>query len=54
MILSERIDVEIHHLETRHPLKFSDVRVSAMGPLRASVDAEVKLGNSVVKVTVSL
>jgi len=46
-------DVEIHHLETAQPLKFSKVSVSAPGPLRASVDAEVKYGNSTINLTVS-
>jgi len=46
-------DVEIHHLETAQPLKFSNVSVSAPGPLRASVDAEVKYGNSTINLTVS-
>ena len=52
--LIETLDVEIHHLETRHPLKFSNIRISATGPLRASVVAEVKLASSVVKVSVSV
>lgn len=48
------IDVEIHHLETAKELKFSDVSITAQGPLRASVTAQVKYGNSTIKVTVSI
>ncbi|KAL4077552.1 glycoside hydrolase family 38 protein [Scleroderma citrinum] len=47
-------DVEIHHLETRKPLEFSSVRVIAQGPLRASVEAQVKYGKSTVKAKISL
>ncbi|KAF7980211.1 hypothetical protein HWV62_39313 [Athelia sp. TMB] len=47
-------DVEIHHLETAKELKFSDVSITAQGPLRASVTAQVKYGNSTIKVTISL
>ena len=50
--MSRFIDVEIHHLETRQPLHFENLKVVAKGPLRASVSAEVKLGKSVVNVTV--
>jgi alpha-mannosidase len=47
-------DVEIHHLETRLPLEFTNVSVVAQGPLRASVRAEVKYGQSMIAVTISL
>ncbi|KAH8115672.1 glycoside hydrolase family 38 protein [Phellopilus nigrolimitatus] len=47
-------DVEIHHLEKRTPLAFSDVKVIAKGPLRASVSAEVKFGKTTANVTISL
>ncbi len=46
------LDVEVHHLETRHPLKFSNVSVVAQGPLRAAVKAELKYGQSSISVTV--
>jgi alpha-mannosidase len=46
-------DVEIHHLETAQPLDFSNITVNAQGPLRASVEAEVKYGKSTIRVTVS-
>ena len=45
-------DVEIHHLESRQPLFFSNVKITAKGPLRASIAAEVKLANSIMNVTV--
>ena len=48
------IDVEIHHLETPHPLEFSNVSVVAHGPLRASVRSVIKYGQSTISVTVSL
>jgi hypothetical protein len=46
-------DVEIHHLETAKPLEFSNICVVSQGPLRASVRAEVRYGQSTVSVTVS-
>lgn len=46
-------DVEIHHLETAKELKFSDISITAQGPLRASVNAQVKYGKSTINVTVS-
>lgn len=46
------IDVEIHHLEKRTELKFTGVQVVAEGPLRASVETQVKYGNSTINVTV--
>lgn len=45
-------DVEIHHLETRCPLEFSNIRVVAQGPLRAAVRADVKYGQSTISVMV--
>ncbi|KAF9228240.1 glycoside hydrolase family 38 protein [Gyrodon lividus] len=47
-------DVEIHHLETPTRLEFSGVRVIAEGPLRASVQTQVKYGKSTIDVTISL
>lgn len=47
-----RADVEIHHLETRKPLEFTSIRVIAQGPLRASVETEVKYGKSTITATV--
>ena len=45
-------DVEIHHLETRQPLKFGRVCVLEEGPLRAAVSAELKYGQSTINVIV--
>ncbi|KAL0956195.1 hypothetical protein HGRIS_002352 [Hohenbuehelia grisea] len=47
-------DVEIHHLETARPLKFSKVSIVEQGPLRASVKAEVRYEKSTIEVTISL
>ncbi|KAF9235409.1 glycoside hydrolase family 38 protein [Melanogaster broomeanus] len=47
-------DVEIHHLETATPLEFSGVHVIAGGPLRASVQTQVKYGKSTIDITLSL
>lgn len=47
-------DVEIYHLETAQPLKFTDVKVSENGPVRASLSTQVKLSHSTVDVTISL
>ncbi|KAJ3503870.1 hypothetical protein NLJ89_g8237 [Agrocybe chaxingu] len=47
-------DVEIHHLETVQPLAFSNISVVSQGPLRGSVRAEVKYGQSTITVTISL
>ncbi|KAJ3983926.1 glycosyl hydrolases family 38 N-terminal domain-containing protein [Lentinula detonsa] len=47
-------DVEIHHLETPTLLKFINVSVVAHGPLRASVQAQVKHGRSTIDVLISL
>lgn len=47
-------DVEIHHLETAKPLEFSNISVVSQGPLRASVRAEVRYGQSTISVTISL
>lgn len=49
-----RTDVEIHHLETRHPLKFDNITVLEEGPLRAAVRAELKYGQSSIRVIVRL
>ena len=47
-----RSDVEIHHLETRQPLKFAKVSVLEEGPLRAAVSAELNYGQSTINVVV--
>ncbi|KAF5391900.1 hypothetical protein D9757_001700 [Collybiopsis confluens] len=47
-------DVEIHHLETQTPLQFTNIAVVAHGPLRASVKALVKYGNSTINVLTQL
>ncbi|TFK19473.1 alpha-mannosidase [Coprinopsis marcescibilis] len=47
-------DVEVHHLEVRKELKFTNVTVIAQGPLFAAVVAEVKYGKSNIAVTISL
>lgn len=47
------LDVEIHHLQTARQLEFSDVTVLTQGPLRASVKAEIRYGQSLVTATVS-
>ncbi|KAI5983893.1 glycoside hydrolase family 38 protein, partial [Pisolithus albus] len=47
-------DVEIHHLEARTPLAFSSFRVVAQGPLRATIEARVKYGQSDIKVMISM
>ncbi|KAG2005473.1 alpha-mannosidase [Coprinopsis cinerea AmutBmut pab1-1] len=47
-------DVEIHHLEVKKSLKFSNVSVVAQGPLYAAVRAEVKYGQSTIVLTISL
>lgn len=51
-IIDRLLDVEIHHLETPHPLKLVNVKVSENGPVRASIQAEVKYGKSTIKTTV--
>ena len=47
------LDVEIHHLEKAERLKFSNVKVVASGPLRASVVSVVEYGKSKITTTVS-
>ncbi|KAI0944229.1 hypothetical protein AcW1_010259 [Taiwanofungus camphoratus] len=47
-------DVEIHHLETPHPLEFSNISVAAEGPLRASIKSEFKYRQSTITITISL
>ncbi|KAH8093101.1 glycoside hydrolase family 38 protein [Cristinia sonorae] len=44
-------DVEIHHLETVHQLEFSNLQITAEGPLRASLKAETTYGKSKITVT---
>ena len=46
-------DVEIHHLEKAQRLKFSNVKVVASGPVRASVITDVEYGKSKITTTVS-
>jgi hypothetical protein len=50
-LLIHILDVEIHHLEMPHELKFTNVKVSENGPVRASVVAEIKYGKSTIKTT---
>ena len=45
-------EIDYNHLETPQPLEFSNVSVVSQGPLRASVLAEVKYGQSTISVTV--
>ena len=45
-------EVDYNHLETAEPLEFSNISVVSQGPLRASVRAEVKYGQSSISVTV--
>ncbi|EIN03570.1 glycoside hydrolase family 38 protein [Punctularia strigosozonata HHB-11173 SS5] len=47
-------DVEIHHLEKGKHLEFGNVGIVAEGPLRATVETEVKYGQSTIKVSISL
>ncbi|KAG9085146.1 Glycoside hydrolase, 38 vacuolar alpha mannosidase [Ceratobasidium sp. UAMH 11750] len=47
-------DVEIHHLEKFTELAFTDVSIVESGPVRASVEATVKYGQTTVKATISL
>lgn len=47
-------DVEIHHLETRKPLKFDKISVLEEGPLRASLLAQLTYGQSSIVVVISL
>ena len=46
------LDVEIHHLETAELIKFENISVVAEGPLRASLKAETKYGDSKISVVV--
>ena len=45
-------EIDYNHLENPQPLEFSNVSVVSQGPLRASVRAEVKYGQSTISVTV--
>ena len=45
-------DVEIHHLEKFKKLRFENVSIAAEGPLRASLKAIVKYGQSTINVLV--
>ncbi|KAG9126701.1 Glycoside hydrolase, 38 vacuolar alpha mannosidase [Ceratobasidium sp. 392] len=47
-------DVEIHHLEKFTELAFSDISIVENGPVRASVEATVKYGQTTIKTTISL
>lgn len=47
-------DVEIHHLEKPTYLEFTNISVAAEGPLRATVESEIKYGKSTIKVAVSI
>jgi alpha-mannosidase len=46
------LDVEIHHLEKKTELEFSNIEVVTEGPLRAIVATEVKYGKSKIRVNV--
>jgi hypothetical protein len=46
-------DVEIHHLEKFTQLEFTDVRILENGPVRASIEATVKYGQTTITTTVS-
>jgi hypothetical protein len=46
--------VEIHHLETPHQLDFTNISVTAQGPLRVALRTVVKYGKSTIDVTVSV
>lgn len=50
---SPHSDVEIHHLEKFTELEFTDVSIVENGPVRASVEAQVKYGQTTIKTTVS-
>ncbi|CEL56677.1 hypothetical protein RSOLAG1IB_08003 [Rhizoctonia solani AG-1 IB] len=47
-------DVEIHHLEKFTQLEFTDVRILENGPVRASIEATVKYGQTTITTTISL
>lgn len=47
-------DVEIHHLETPHTLRFDTISIAEKGPIRASLVGKLNYGNSTIRVTVSL
>ncbi|KAH9926632.1 glycoside hydrolase family 38 protein [Epithele typhae] len=47
-------DVEIHHLEKYKKLKFESITIASEGPLRVSLKAEVKYGQSSINVMISL
>ena len=46
-------DAEIYHLDCSHEIEFGDLSVVANGPLRASLQAVARFGNSTVTMTVS-
>ncbi|KAI0753803.1 hypothetical protein C8Q74DRAFT_1373733 [Fomes fomentarius] len=47
-------DVEIHHLEKYKKLRFENISIAAEGPLRASLKAVIKYGQSTINVLISL
>ncbi|CAE6482312.1 unnamed protein product [Rhizoctonia solani] len=47
-------DVEIHHLEKFTELEFTDITILENGPVRASVEAQVKYGQTTITTTISL
>lgn len=47
-------DVEIHHLEKYKKLRFESISIAAEGPLRASLKAVIKYGQSTINVLISL
>ncbi|KZV87865.1 glycoside hydrolase family 38 protein [Exidia glandulosa HHB12029] len=47
-------DVEIYHLEKPTKLEFTNLKVLDNGPVRASLQSEIKLSDSTIKLTISL
>ncbi|KZS95622.1 hypothetical protein SISNIDRAFT_452270 [Sistotremastrum niveocremeum HHB9708] len=45
-------DIEIHHLETPHPIAFSNISIAENGPVRASLIAEASYGGTTISITV--
>ncbi|EJD35944.1 hypothetical protein AURDEDRAFT_74783, partial [Auricularia subglabra TFB-10046 SS5] len=46
-------DVEIYHLEKPTKLEFANIKVLESGPVRASLQSQIKLSDSIVTVTVT-
>jgi alpha-mannosidase len=47
-------DAEIYHLDCSHVIDFDEVEIKDIGPLRASLLATAKFGDSTVAMTVSV